>query len=343
MSKPQLEQITEARASYLYVEHVFTESANGWASMRDVILKYIKNSTDVIARVSNPEAILTFAVLGHNLDSITNYSPLFKDKHDQAARIEEWILFSLLTDFRDRSPWSPEESLLKVRKYQQLDATLIEELKLTGKNPFGDLTGAFLCELFGNEVEKLYQEGTNWLNHFLFTFLADIFTITCSSSFSYWKTAYGKYEIVSGGLSVPTGTENTPPATQFNDRLKGKPDGSYIYHGPDGAERMGWMPPDQLSSILEGTGCQKLTHVLIRDPSDRVREDFWPLDNDIVTKLADIEGTVYVVSHLESGELIYYFVSKRAWDNYDRMFEVMNNPSLSDEQRKVAMKKIMED
>lgn len=343
MSKRQLQQITEARASFLYVEHVFTESAKGWASMRDVILNHRKTATDVIARVFHPEAILTIAVLGSNIDSILNYSPVFKDKHEQAARIQEWILFSLLTDFRDRTPWSPEETLLKVRRYQQLNATLIEELQRTGKNPFGDLTGAFLCDLFGDEVEKLCQAGTNCLDHFLLTLLADLFTITCSSSFSYWQSAYGKYDIVLGGLSTPSGTENTPPATPFRDRLKGKPDGSYLYQDPDGTEREGWMPPDLLFSIMEGSGCQKLTHVLIREPSDRVREDFWPIDNATVTKLADGEGTVYVVSHLDAGEPKYSFVAKRVWDNYDRMLEVLMNPGLSDMQRKAALKKIMED
>jgi hypothetical protein len=204
MSRPRLEQITEARASFLYVEHVFTESGKGWASMRKVFLNYSKPVADMLGQVSHPEALLTVVVLGSNLNSILNYSPIFKDRHEQARRIEEWILFCLLSDFPDRTPWPPEETLVRLRRYQHIDASLIQQLQQTGKNPFGDLTGVFLCDLFGDGVEKLCRAGENCLDNLLFSLLADLFTITCTSSFSYWKMAYGKYDIVSGGLPTPT-------------------------------------------------------------------------------------------------------------------------------------------
>lgn len=343
MSERQLQRITEARASFLYVEHAFAEGVKGWKSICEVILNFRKTATEMIARVHNAEAFLTVALLGSNLNSILNYSPLFKDKREQSERIEEWILFCLINDFRDKTPWSPEETLSKVRRCQQLNATLMDELQQTGKNPFGDLTGAFLCDLLGDEVKKLCQEGTDCLDPFLLTLLADLFTITCSSSFSYWKTAYDKYEIVSGGLSTPSESDNSNPATAFfTDRLKGKPDGTYLYRDLDGTEREGWMPPDLLSSLGEGSGCQKLTHVLIREPSDQVHEDFWPLDNDTVTKFADTKGIVHVVSHLDAGEPKYNYISKRVWDRYDRILEIMMNPSMTDEQKKDDVKKIIE-
>ena len=62
------------------------------------------------------------------------------------------------------------------------------------------------------------------------------------------------------------------------NRLKGKPDGSYIYRDPDGIEREGWMPPELLNRILESSGAQRLTHVVIREPNDEICEDFWPVD-----------------------------------------------------------------
>jgi hypothetical protein len=341
MSERKRSQVTEARASYLYVEHAFIESAKGWAAMRDVIVKHAPVGADLIAQVSNPEILLTITVLGSNLSSMMNYSPIFKDKRQQATRLEEWILFSLLSDFRDSIPWSPEETLSKIRRYQHLDAMLVKELRQTGKNPFGDLTGNFLCELFSERVSNLCPPGTTCIDQLLLTLLADLFTISCSSVFSYWKTTYEKYDVVAGDLASPVGTGSGPQPASFKERLKGRPDGTYIYRDPAGTEHQGWMPPELLTSILEKSGSQRLTHVVIREPNDQVREDLWPVDTDTVTQFADAEGKVYVVSHLDAGKSKYNFVSKRVWDNYDRMIEVMMNPSLSNEQKKSQMQKIM--
>jgi hypothetical protein len=101
------------------------------------------------------------------------------------------------------------------------------------------------------------------------------------------------------------------------------------------------MPPELLTSISEESGSQRLTHVLIREPNGQVREDFWPVDTDTVTHLADAEGKIYVVSHLEKGESQHNFVSKRIWDNYDRIIEVVMNPSLSGEQKKSQVRRII--
>ncbi len=119
------------------------------------------------------------------------------------------------------------------------------------------------------------------------------------------------------------------------DKLKGKPDGSYVYRDASGKETSGWMPPELLSQILRESGSQKLTRVFIRDPDDTIREDLWPIDDETAKKLADHDGTVYVMSHLEDGNPKYSFISKRVWDNLDGMLSVMMDPSLSDAQKHI--------
>ena len=127
------------------------------------------------------------------------------------------------------------------------------------------------------------------------------------------------------------------------NRLKGKPDGSYIYRDPDGIEREGWMPPELLNRILESSGAQRLTHVVIREPNDEIHEDFWPVDPKTVNLLADSDGKLHVVSHLENGKLTYNFVSKRVCDNFEAMLNIMMDFSLSEAEKHRKMQVIMKD
>jgi len=126
-----------------------------------------------------------------------------------------------------------------------------------------------------------------------------------------------------------------------SEQLKGKPDGTYIFRDADGNEHEGWMPPEILTTMLEQSGSQRLTPVVIREPSDEVREDFWPIDPDTVERFADADGKVHVVSHLDNDQPQYNFVSERVWNSFDQMIEIMMNPSLSDDQKKSEMQKIM--
>lgn len=125
------------------------------------------------------------------------------------------------------------------------------------------------------------------------------------------------------------------------DKLKGKPDGSYVYRDASGKETSGWMPPELLSQILREYGSQKLTRVFIREPDDTIREDLWPIDDETAKKLADHDGTVYVMSHLEDGNPKYSFIAKPVWDNLDDMLSVMMDPSLSDAQKHIRMQALM--
>lgn len=127
------------------------------------------------------------------------------------------------------------------------------------------------------------------------------------------------------------------------DRLKGKPDGTYIYRDPDGTEREGWMPPELLTRVLESGGTQRLTHVVIREPNDEIREDLWPVDSENVNHLADSDGKLHVVSHLESREPTYNFVSKRVWDNFDAMLDIMMDFSLSEAEKHKKMQAFMKE
>ena len=127
------------------------------------------------------------------------------------------------------------------------------------------------------------------------------------------------------------------------DSLKGKPDGTYMYRAPDGTERKRWMPPELLTRILESSGAQRLTHVIIRESNDEIREDFWPVDLETVNRLADSDGKLHVVSHLENDKPTYNFVSKRVWDNFDAMLDIMMDFSLSEAEKHRKMEDIMEE
>jgi hypothetical protein len=190
------ESLTEARASYLYLEHVFKESAKGWESIREFIESHKQIGRELIQKIEYPSETLSLAIIGQNLSALVAFSPLFQNKRDEATRLEDWTLFSLLSDFAEMIPWPPEETLSKVRRWQQLHYQLVSQMKDTGRNPFGDLTGNLLGELFGDNLLNLCQPNTTHIDHFLLTAIADMFTITCSTSFSYWKTTTEKYNLI---------------------------------------------------------------------------------------------------------------------------------------------------
>ena len=101
------------------------------------------------------------------------------------------------------------------------------------------------------------------------------------------------------------------------------------------------MPPELLTRVLESSGAQQLTHVVIREPNDEIREDLWPVDPETVKRLADSDGKLHVVSHLEKGEPRYNFVSKRVWDNFDAMLDIMMDFSLSEAEKHKKMQALM--
>lgn len=164
--------------------------------MRYGILSFRKTATDAVARAAHAEALLTVAVLGCSLDLILGDSPIFEGKHEQAVRIEEWVVFSLLNDFSERIPWSTEETLNRVRKYQKLHSTVLKELPHTKRNPFGDFVGVFLLDLFADDIKELCPLGRDHLDGLVHITLAGIFSITFAESVRYWKTAYEKFDIV---------------------------------------------------------------------------------------------------------------------------------------------------
>lgn len=190
------EQITELKASYLYLKYVFDQSKGGWEGIKEAIEKYNRQGYKIVHKVISPTEKLALSVIGINTNAILNYSPLFQNNRNQATRIEHYVLFSLLSDFSNILPWSPEETLTQVRHWQRLDNKLVKELKQIGKNPFGDLAGYFLCELFGDNVIDLCQKGTTNIDHFILSIIADLYTLLCSNSFLYWKKTIDNYILI---------------------------------------------------------------------------------------------------------------------------------------------------
>jgi hypothetical protein len=161
-----------------------------------LIENHFRSGHKIVLKSNNPVEILALSIIGQNTNALMTYSPLFQNNREQASRIEYFTLLSLLSDFSDTFPWSLEEILSQVRKWQLLDNKFIEQLKTMGKNPFGNLAGYFLCEIYGHNVISLCQKGTTNIDQFLLTNIADLYTILCSSSFSYWKTTLDKYELI---------------------------------------------------------------------------------------------------------------------------------------------------
>jgi hypothetical protein len=190
------ETLTDARASYLYLEQVFAESKTCWESMRKFLQDHNYVAAELMTKIDYPIETLTLAIIGQNMSALVAYSPLFNNNRAQAGRLEDWTLFNLLSDFSKKLPWTSEETLAKIRHWERLDYQLVSQLKDSGRNPFGDLTGHLLGELLGDNIRNLCQPGTDHLNHFLLTFMADTFTIACSTSFLFWKKTTETYQII---------------------------------------------------------------------------------------------------------------------------------------------------
>jgi len=164
-------------------------------------------------------------------------------------------------------------------------------------------------------------------------------------SFTWWQELPKQWKNLSKVIELlnqpPESSPVAPQPLKAKLQVQGKPDGTYLFTDSEGKEREGWMPPELMTEILRQSGAQQLTPVLIREPSDEIREDFWPIDQDTVKRLGDTDGVVHVVSHLEDGEPSYNFVSKRVWDNYDQMIEIMADPTTSEPEKKARMEAIL--
>jgi len=102
---------------------------------------------------------------------------------------------------------------------------------------------------------------------------------------------------------------------------------------------------EQLELLKEGlkTGKAKQVYkVLIRDPLVGIKEDYWELSEEQVKKWVDEESIAYVNLHYEGGQPQYSFVSKTLWEKWDKVEEIMLNPTLSSEEQAQAIEKLVE-
>lgn len=158
-------------------------------------------------------------------------------------------------------------------------------------------------------------------------------------SFTWWQGLPKQWKNLSKVIALLNQPPKQSPVAPhpLRSKLQGKPDGTYVFTDSDGKEREGWIPPELMTDILRQSGAQQLTPVLIREPSDEIREDLWPIDQETVKRLADADGVVHVVSHFANGEPKYHFVSKRIWDNYDQMIDVMADPTIAESEKRARM------
>ena len=100
---------------------------------------------------------------------------------------------------------------------------------------------------------------------------------------------------------------------------------------------------EQLKLLEKGlkTGRAKLVYkVLIRDPWVGIKEDYWELSEEQVKKFVDGEGIAYISCHYEEGQPKYTFVAKMMWQKWDKVEEIMLNPTLSPEEKAQAIQKL---
>ena len=89
---------------------------------------------------------------------------------------------------------------------------------------------------------------------------------------------------------------------------------------------------------------EQLTPVVIREPNDEVREDFWPLAPPAVQQFADEGGKVYVTSALENGQAKYWYLTKRMWKAQPIIAEMLMRKGdlLSEEEQVQEIEKILD-
>ena len=87
---------------------------------------------------------------------------------------------------------------------------------------------------------------------------------------------------------------------------------------------------------------EKLTKVLIKGSWEGIKEDYWDIEDQVLKKFADSEGTVYVMCTFKNGEPEYHYLNKKIWDDIEKVGEIINNPQLSEEEKKDQIDKLEE-
>ena len=82
--------------------------------------------------------------------------------------------------------------------------------------------------------------------------------------------------------------------------------------------------------------------VLIKDPSGD-REEQWVLSEEQASKYVNEQGIAYAIVFEQDGQSKALLCHKKVWENYDDFKLIAENQSLSQEEKKQQMLKLMKE
>ena len=73
------------------------------------------------------------------------------------------------------------------------------------------------------------------------------------------------------------------------------------------------------------------------------REEQWVLSEEQAKKYVGKQGVAYAIVFYQDEQPKALLCSKKVWDNYDKFGQIAHNPSLSQEEKKQQMLKLMKE
>lgn len=321
-------KLTEQEAATQFVMYIVKEAQAAWPTIYKNLKDTFKEKF-IVEDETMAAFDLALAAIAQDLQAVKNLFP-----KDQGERIEKWVLKCI-----DTEGWG-EYAIDEVKKYGEKFQKAIEDIN-AGGDPLSAIPARLLHRWLGKNIKNFDVEINGKKTGIIDPILLMMVSGTLAAFPGIWKRLKDNFKIVEGEIpfdfdETPSGLKDYQPEPDEK-----KPDGTIQYYDEHGNLKEKWLPPEQINELLKKGGAKRLYKVLIKGPWDGIKESWWELSDDIIEKFVDEKDYAYAIAYYEKGELKYYFITKRLWEELEQMGKIMMDQNLSPEQKQEKIKKML--
>ncbi|MCX5749036.1 MAG: hypothetical protein NTZ10_02150 [Candidatus Saganbacteria bacterium] len=321
-------KLTEQEAASHFVLYITKEAQSAWPAIYKSLQDSFKDKF-VVEDETMAAFDLALAAIAQDLQAVNNLFP-----KDQAERIEKWVLKCINTE-----DWG-EYAVGEVKKYGERFQKDIQNIN-AGGDPLSAIPTRLLQQWLGKNIQGFDVEMNGKKTGIISPFLLMMVSSMLAAFLGTWKKLKDDFNLVEGDIPFdekPSGLKDYVPEPDEK-----KPNGTIQYYDENGNLKEKWLPPEQINELLKKDGAKRLYKVLVKGHWDGVKEALWELSDDTAQKYVDENGYAYAICTYDTGELKYYFISRRLWEKQEQMGKILMDQNLSPEQQQEAVRKLMDD
>ncbi len=321
-------KLTEQEAAAQFVLYIVKEAQAAWPTIYKNLKDTFKEEF-VVEDETMAAFDLALAAIAQDLQAVKNLFP-----KDQAERIEKWIYQCINTE-----DWG-EYAMEEVKKYGEKFQKDIQNIN-AGGDPVSAIPARLVQRWLGKNIHNFDVEMNGKKTGIINPVLLMMVTGTLTAFLGTWKRMKDNFKLIESDLPLD---ENLSGLRNYVLEPEGKkPDGTIQYYDEQGNLKEKWLPPERLNELLKKGGAKRVYKVLVKGPWEGIKEAYWELSDETVSKFVDEKGYAYAICAYEKGEPKYYFITKKLWEKSDEIGVIMSDPRLSSEQKQEKIKKMLDE